>query len=225
VQTVIQWFNCWPRPWVAAGSLGLAAGIGVLDYLTGLDVSITLLHLGPVAFSTWRAGRGLGMFVAGACAVTWLGADLLERGSFDQPLVAMWNTLMLGSTFAVVAIVLAALKHAQENLEALGTYEVRPENHARAALQTARKCRPDLILLDVRMPEMDGGEVAAQLQEDPLLKGTPIVFLTALVSNEETKKREAQIGGMNYLAKPVDLAELTRVIAGHLKGSKSGSLT
>jgi two-component system, OmpR family, response regulator len=104
------------------------------------------------------------------------------------------------------------------NLEALGTYEVRPENHARAALQTAREFRPDLILLDVMMPEMDGGEVATQLREDPLLKDTPIVFLTALVSNEETNRREANIGGMNYLAKPVDFAELLRVIETHLKG-------
>ena len=104
------------------------------------------------------------------------------------------------------------------NLEALGTYEVRPENHARAAVQSAREFRPDLILLDVMMPEMDGGAVAAQLREDPLLKDTPIVFLTALVSNEETNKREAHIGGMNYLAKPVDLAELTRVIEAHVKG-------
>lgn len=103
------------------------------------------------------------------------------------------------------------------NLETLGTYEVRAENHARAALQTAREFRPDLILLDVMMPEMDGGTVAAQLQEDPLLKDTPIVCLTALVSKEETHGREAHIGGQNYLAKPVDLAELTRVIEAHLK--------
>jgi CheY-like chemotaxis protein len=110
------------------------------------------------------------------------------------------------------------------NLETLGTYEVRPENHARAAVQTAREFRPDLILLDVMMPEMDGGAVAALLQEDPLLKGTPIVFLTALVSNEETQKREAHIGGMNYLAKPVDLVELTRVIEAHLKGRRETSV-
>ncbi len=109
------------------------------------------------------------------------------------------------------------------NLEALGGYEVRPENDARAALQAAREFRPDLILLDIMMPEMDGGAVAAQLQEDPLVRDTPVVFLTALVSNEETKKREAHIGGMNYLAKPVDLAELTRVIEGHLKAPKGSS--
>jgi two-component system, OmpR family, response regulator len=110
------------------------------------------------------------------------------------------------------------------NLEALGTYEVRPENHAHAAVQTAREFRPDLIFLDIMMPELDGGEVAAQLQADPLLKDTPIVFLTALVSNAETRKREAHIGGMNYLAKPVDLAELTRFIEGHLKGRRDTPL-
>ena len=104
------------------------------------------------------------------------------------------------------------------NLEALGTYEVRAINRARAVLQTAREFRPNLILLDVMMPEMDGGAVAAQLQEDPLLKGIPIVFLTAIVSKEETKGHEARIGGLNYLAKPVDVAELTQVIEAHLNG-------
>lgn len=104
------------------------------------------------------------------------------------------------------------------NLEALGTYEVRQENRAREAVRTGREFKPDLILLDVMMPEMDGGAVAAEFQEDPVLKDTPIVFLTAIVSREETKGREAHIGGMNYLAKPLDLTELTRVIEMHLKG-------
>jgi DNA-binding response OmpR family regulator len=53
--------------------------------------------------------------------------------------------------------------------------------------------------------------------EDPLLKGTPIVFLRALVTKEETKGHGADIGGMKFLAKPVDLAELTRVIETHLE--------
>jgi CheY-like chemotaxis protein len=102
------------------------------------------------------------------------------------------------------------------SLEALGTYEVRAENHALEAIHTARDFRPDLILLDVMMPEMDGGGVAAQLQQDPLLKNIPVVFLTAIVSNEETQERETNIGGQNYLAKPVDLSELTRCIEQHL---------
>jgi CheY-like chemotaxis protein len=103
------------------------------------------------------------------------------------------------------------------NLEELSTYEVRPVNHARTAVQAARDFRPDLILLDVMMPEQDGGEVAAQIRKEPLLKDVPIVFLTAIVSKEETKGHEAHIGGQNYLAKPVDLVELTRVIEQHLR--------
>jgi len=102
------------------------------------------------------------------------------------------------------------------NLEALGTYEVHQENHPRDAVHTACEVRPDLILLDVMMPDTDGGEVAARLQEIPALKDTPIIFLTAIVSNAETQGREASIGGHDFLAKPVDLAALTEAIESHL---------
>lgn len=104
------------------------------------------------------------------------------------------------------------------NLEATGAYEVCQENHARAAVQTAQEFMPDLILLDVMMPELDGGEVAARLREVPLLKDTPIVFLAAIVSNEETHGSEANIDGHDYLAKPEDLNILIQVIKWYLEG-------
>lgn len=107
----------WQTLRIAVASLALVLGIGVADYMTGLDVSVTLLYLGPVGFSAWCAGRGLGVFVAGTSAVIWLGADLLGRGSIGQPLVPIWNTLMLAGIFAVVAVLLAALKRTNENLE------------------------------------------------------------------------------------------------------------
>src|SRR5712664_1679587 len=78
------------------------------------------------------------------------------------------------------------------NLEKTGQFEVREENKATSALAAAREFKPDLILLDVIMPSMDGGDVASQIQNDRILKGTPIVFLTATVSN-----REAGVGGLN----------------------------
>jgi len=102
------------------------------------------------------------------------------------------------------------------NLESLGTYEVRAENHGVAAIQSAREFKPDLILLDVMMPGMDGGEVAARLQADPLLHNTPLIFLTAIVSKSETHGSEAYIGGHSYMAKPVELSELVQVIETHL---------
>lgn len=104
-------------------------------------------------------------------------------------------------------------------LEATGDYEVHQENHAPRAIQTARECMPDLILLDAMMPEMHGGEVAARLAEEQRLKHIPIVFLTAMVSNEETNGSEAFIGGHNYLAKPVDANILIQVIRDHLNGA------
>jgi len=104
------------------------------------------------------------------------------------------------------------------NLEATGAFEVHQENRARMAVQTARELKPDFILLDVMMPEMHGGEVAACLKQDPLLSHTPVVFLTATVSNEITHGSEAFIDGYDYLAKPVDLNTLIQVIKGYLNG-------
>ena len=102
------------------------------------------------------------------------------------------------------------------NLEALGSYEVRQENDPRNAIATARAFMPDLILLDVMMPHIDGSDLARELRADPLLKCVPVIFLTALLTTRETKGHEVRVAGWNYLAKPVDLAELTRAIESHL---------
>jgi len=84
----------------------------------------------------------------------------------------------------------------------LSDYEICEENNSAKALETARQFRPDLILLDVVMPDFDGGDLAAQFREDPVLKGVPIVFLTAIVSEKETEKRRL-FGGYPFIAKPV----------------------
>ncbi|SRR5579862_1551977 len=96
-------------------------------------------------------------------------------------------------------------------LEKTGNYSVLEENDATRALEAARGFRPHLILLDIVMPKIDGGGVAQQLQADPSLKKTPIVFLTAIVSPAEVTPG-ALIGGFKFLAKPVSLAALTKCI-------------
>jgi len=87
-------------------------------------------------------------------------------------------------------------------------FEVRQENRSFAALATAREFRPDLALLDVDMPGKDGGVVAAELEADPTLKKTPVIFVTSLVSRSEAGKR----GSRRFIAKPVIPSELVAAV-------------
>jgi CheY-like chemotaxis protein len=98
------------------------------------------------------------------------------------------------------------------NLEKTGAFEVREENKATYAVAAAREFKPDLILLDVIMPTMDGGDVAAHIQNDRQLKGIPVVFLTATVSHREAGQAGLNSGGALFLAKPVSLDNLIKAI-------------
>ncbi len=103
------------------------------------------------------------------------------------------------------------------NLEKTGAYEVREENRPERALATARAFEPDLIFLDVVMPTKDGGDVAAQLKTDEALKETPLVFLTAVVTKEDTNQTKGTIGGHAFIAKPVNSEELVAAIEANLR--------
>jgi len=100
-------------------------------------------------------------------------------------------------------------------LQKTGEYEVTEENDGARAWETARRVRPDLILMDIVMPKVDGGDAAARIQKDPELAGVPIVFLTAIVSKKEALPG-GQIGGFPFLSKPVSLDDLIACIEEHL---------
>ncbi len=91
------------------------------------------------------------------------------------------------------------------NLDETGAYEVRAENRGTEGLAAARQFKPDLILLDIVMPDMSGGEVAFGLNHDRNTKDTPIVFLTAAAKKKED---EGIIGGRTIIAKPVTVEEV-----------------
>jgi two-component system OmpR family response regulator len=92
-------------------------------------------------------------------------------------------------------------------LEKISHYLVLEENDAAKAHESTRDFRPDLILLDIMMPQIDGGDIAAQIDADPGLQRTPIIFLTALVTKAEAKAG-LHIQGHPVLAKPIDIPEL-----------------
>ncbi len=102
------------------------------------------------------------------------------------------------------------------SLEQTGEYVVQLENDPRKAICGAKQFSPDLLLMDVMMPGMDGGTLAAEFQASETLRGVPIVFLTAAVKRDEVRAHAGSIGGLPFLAKPVDLAELAQCIRRHL---------
>ncbi len=84
-----------------------------------------------------------------------------------------------------------------------------------SAIMIAKKLRPDLILLDVMMPEMDGFEVCRRLQEDPATADVPIIFLTAM-DNPDMKAQGFQAGAVDYITKPFHAAEVKARVRLHL---------
>ena len=104
------------------------------------------------------------------------------------------------------------------NLERTGNYQVRTENQGSKALQAAQEFQPDLIFMDVMMPDMGGDEAIAQIKADPNLASIPYVFMTAIISKAETDNMGSNIGGNEFLAKPVKteeiIATIERVLAG-----------
>jgi CheY-like chemotaxis protein len=102
-------------------------------------------------------------------------------------------------------------------LEEKENYEICVENDSRQAIATARRFWPDIIILDVVMPELDGGEVHTQFMVDPILKRIPIIFLTAIVRQKEVDENKGMIGGSFYLAKPVSANGLISAIEEHIR--------
>ena len=86
-------------------------------------------------------------------------------------------------------------------------YRVRPAINGALALKAAQKAAPDLILLDVQMPGLDGYEVCRQLKGDAQTRAIPVIFISAL--DDVLDKVEAfQVGGVDYITKPFQIEEV-----------------
>jgi diguanylate cyclase (GGDEF)-like protein len=95
-------------------------------------------------------------------------------------------------------------------------YKVRPVPSGKLALLAAQHHPPDLILLDINMPEMNGYEVCARLKADDKLKGIPVIFISALTEQLD-KVTAFTIGGVDYITKPFQMEELHARVETHLK--------
>ncbi len=154
----------WPAPATAGLLLGLVLAIGWVDYVTGLELSVSLLYFIPIAIGTWVAGRTMGCTLALASTAVWLTADLLKRHEYGHWFVPLWNTLTLALSFLVVAVLLGLVREANEGLErmvARRTRALQAENSQR------RKAEQDLIraLNEARSAHAELQRTQAQLVE------------------------------------------------------------
>ncbi len=98
------------------------------------------------------------------------------------------------------------------NLERTGWFEVKTENRGDRAIQVALEFDPDIIFLDIMMPDVPGEVIAEQIRADSRLRQKKLVFLTAIVTRDDTADGHNQIGGHQFLAKPVSTKDLLRTI-------------
>ncbi len=93
-------------------------------------------------------------------------------------------------------------------LEKSGRYRVVTTTRGNEALGLARQESPDLVVLDIDMPDMDGGEVAEALAADEDTRQIPVLFLSSMVTEEEVKASGGIIGGHNMASKKGGIVEL-----------------
>jgi len=104
----------------------------------------------------------------------------------------------------------------KETLEETGRYEVLWEVRGSYGLITAKQFKPDLILMDLLMPDIPGNEVAQQLAQDEETKKIPVVYFTVIVSKDELESHAGYIGGHPFLAKPATIEELMHCVEKNL---------
>jgi len=102
------------------------------------------------------------------------------------------------------------------NLELLGRFTVSILNHPKEAPRMAKKVKPDIILLDINMPEMSGFDVLKKLKEDQTTMNIPVVMLSAR-ADDDSKLKASQLYNELYLTKPIEAQELIAKIEEILK--------
>lgn len=122
---------------------------------------------------------------------------------------------MQSSTILIVDDNVANLKVITSPFEEEGL-QVLIARAGEEALERARFARPDLILLDVMMPGIDGFETCRRLKQDPALSDVPVIFMTALAGTDDKLKGFAA-GGLDYITKPFHLSEVKARVLSHLE--------
>ena len=124
--------------WGSTGFL-LVILLGLVDYLTGYELSFSLFYLIPISLVAWFGGKKLGLLISAASAIAWFSADFLSGDRYLNPSLYVWNTLIRLGFFLVVTFLLSALQQAyQFNQELARTDYVTGANSVRHFYELTR---------------------------------------------------------------------------------------
>ncbi|MDD4894368.1 MAG: response regulator [Candidatus Omnitrophica bacterium] len=105
----------------------------------------------------------------------------------------------------------------KKNIEKTGEFEVYTATNGNTGIRLVRELKPDLVLLDIVMPDVDGGDVVSMIRDDKSIQDTPVVFLTAIVREEESSCQPSFTRGYALLAKTVTVGELIACIRKNIR--------
>src|SRR5437899_2055086 len=105
------------RPFVMMAGLGFLLVVGMVDYLTGYEMSFSVFYLLAVALATWFVGRGFGLLMSVLSVAVWTVGDLAAGAHFSNRFVAVWNALILLTFYFIAVTLVATLRALNKELE------------------------------------------------------------------------------------------------------------
>jgi diguanylate cyclase (GGDEF)-like protein len=123
-QLLLKFFDQSPKSVLWAMALSATALLGLLDYLTGFEISFAFFYLLPVSLTAWGISRAAGFVIAIACAAIWLLANMLAGEPFSSPVIPYWNAITRCGFFFVVSILLAEVRQLLEYERSLARSDV-----------------------------------------------------------------------------------------------------
>ena len=106
------------RPSLILAGLGILVVIGIVDYLTGFEMQFSVFYLLGVGLAAWFVGRGFGLMMSALSVLIWIGGDVAAGARYSNPLIPVWNALILMAFYFIVVWLLSSLRSFHRELEA-----------------------------------------------------------------------------------------------------------
>ena len=200
----------WPRPLVLALCGLLILGIGLIDYVTDMEASVTVIYLLPIVLGTWALSRRTGLLLAVASVLIWLVVEHIQAVPYSNLLIQFWNALTLLIFFVMVVLLLSLLSRSYEGLEEkikertaelLSEIAVRNKSEADLARANAElyQSRKDLMQTLADLRKSHAALKDTQLQLIQAAKMESVGRLAAGVAHEVKNPLMTIMMGIDYV--------------------------